>query len=104
MVVVFVSGSWVEAEMMVCVLDGHDIPALMLDDNICRAAPVAAVLVGGVKVLVDQRDSEQALDLIGLVIPGNPPYAGSFVKAALSLPALLFAVLRRPVMGDLGER
>ena len=72
------------------------VPAVICDGNICRLYPAAALLVGGAKVVVDQRNEEQALDVLELVLPGNPPYAGSFVTVPLSLPALFFMLLRRP--------
>jgi hypothetical protein len=49
--------------MVACALEGHGIPALLLDDNICRIVPGAAYLVGGAKVVVDERNEEQALEV-----------------------------------------
>jgi len=92
--VVFVTGNWVEAHMIACALDGHDIPSLVLDDNICRLVWSVTLLVGGIKVVVDQADAESALDVIGLGFSRNPPYVGGW--APFSMEAVLLAlVLRR---------
>ena len=104
--VVFVSGNWVESGMVACALDGHDIPALILDDNICRILPTVAFIVGGAKVIVQAENAEEALAVIGLVFPGGPPYAGSFATVGiggLGFPALLLVPLmwrRRPRIAD----
>jgi len=78
--------------MVACALEGHDIPALLLDDNICRIVPSAAYIVGGAKVLVDERNEEQALDVISLASSAGPPYAGTFSVVAFA-GGLFFAFL-----------
>ena len=92
LVVVFASGSWVEAEMVSCALDGHGIPNLPIDDNVCRIYPQVCNIVNGVKLLVRREDARAA----GAVLEPNyvegSPYA--FVTIPLSLLALLFTALR----------
>jgi MYXO-CTERM domain-containing protein len=78
--------------MVACALDGHEIASLIIDDNICRILPNVAYLIGGAKVVVDERDQEQALDVIHLVFPGEPPYGGSFITVGIA-GAGFFAVL-----------
>ena len=99
---VIVSGNWVEAEMVACALEGHGIPVLILDDNICRILPTTAFIVGGVKVLVDGQDAEHALAIIGPVFGGNPPYAGNFVTVGIGGLGIL-ALLLAPILW-LGRR
>ena len=77
--------------MVASALEGHGIPPLLLDDNICRILPNCAYLVGGAKVVVEERYQQDAQDVIGLVYPGNPPFAGSFVVVASG--AVLFSML-----------
>jgi hypothetical protein len=95
-VTVFVSGNWVECDMLACALDGYEIESLIIDDNVCRILPNVAYLIGGAKVVVDERDREQALDVIRLVFPGEPPYAGSFITVGIAGSGFFAVVLALP--------
>jgi hypothetical protein len=94
LVTVFASGNWVEADMVACALEGHQIPTLILDDNVCRILPEAVLLIGGIKVIVRVEDLSDAADLLQLRYKGGPPFIGGFLTMPLSLPAALFAWLR----------
>jgi len=50
-----------------------------VNDEFCRFRPDAAWIIGGAKVLVNKADEDAALDVIGLVYTGDPPYVGSFI-------------------------
>ena len=78
-VTVFRSGNWFEAYMAANALEGHEIESIIVNDDICRFRPDAAWIVGGAKVLVSRADEEAALDVMGLVHAGDPPYVGSFI-------------------------
>ena len=91
---VFASGSWVEAEMVACMLEGHQIPTLLIDDNVCRIMPQASLIVGGVKVIVRFEDLNGATDLLQPAYGGDPPFIGGFLTMPLSLPAALITALR----------
>jgi hypothetical protein len=80
-------------------LDGHEIESIIVNDEFCRFRPDAAWVIGGAKVLVNKADEDTALDVMGLVYTGDPPYVGSFiivvigdlgVIALLLLPWLLW--------------
>jgi hypothetical protein len=76
-------------------LEGHEIESIIVNDDMCRFRPDAAWIIGGAKVLVSIADEESALDVMGLVHTGNPPYVGSF--AIVGIQALGFlAVLLIP--------
>jgi len=96
LVVVFSSGNWVEADMVVCALEGYEIPALVIDDNVCRINPQAALLVGGVKVIVRSDDVEGAAEVLQAAYGAGPPFTGGFFSVPLSWPAALIAWLRAP--------
>jgi hypothetical protein len=93
-VVVFASGNYLEAQLVVCALEGHEIGALVLDDNICRLNPKFALIVGGAKVLVDLHDLKCATDVLKLVFNGEPPFAGRFFTIPLSLAAAIITMFR----------
>lgn len=93
-IVVFVSGNWVEAEIVACALEGHEIPTLTTDDNVCRILPQAALIVGGVKVIVRFEDLSGAADVLQLAYSGGPPFVGGFLTIPLSLTAALITWLR----------
>jgi hypothetical protein len=77
-------------------LEGHEIESIIVNDDMCRFRPDAAWIIGGAKVLVSRADDEAALDVMGLVHTGSPPYVGSF--AIVGIQALGFlAVLLIPV-------
>jgi hypothetical protein len=94
LVAVFASGNWVEADRVACALEGHQIPTLILDDNVCRILPEAALLIGGIKVIVRVEDLNDAADILQLGYKGEPPFTGGFLTMPLSLPAALVAWLR----------
>jgi hypothetical protein len=96
---VFVSGNWVEAEMVACTLEGHKIPTLLVDDHVCRIMPQASLVVGGVKVLVRLGQLSEASDLLQAIYGGAPPFIGGFLTMPLSLPAALIMKLRQSGRG-----
>ena len=81
--IVFVSGNYSEAYMVASALDGHEIDAVVIDDEFCRIFPGAAFIVGGAKVLVEKGNKELAESVIALVYSGGPPYAGSFINVGV---------------------
>jgi hypothetical protein len=91
---VFISGNWVETDLVACALEGHGIPTLILDDNVCRILPEAALLVGGIKVIVRCEDLNDAAIILQLTYKGEPPFIGGVLTMPLSLPAALIAWLR----------
>jgi hypothetical protein len=93
-IVVFASGNYMEAELVACALDGHEIESFVFDDNVCRIFPQAALVVGGAKVIVNLRDAEGATDVLRLVFGGEPPFAGHFLTVPLSKPAAILAMFR----------
>ena len=88
LVVVFVSGNWVEAEMVACALEGHEIPALVTNSNVGRIFPQAS-LMDAVKVIVPFEHLSDATDLLQLAYRGGPPFIGGFLTIPMSLLALL---------------
>lgn len=74
-------------------LEGHEIESIIVNDEICRFQPNAAWVVGGVKLLVKRADEEVALDLIGLVHAGDPPYVGSFMIVVIGDLAIIALLL-----------
>ncbi len=94
-VVVFASGNWMEAEMVACALEGHEIPVFVIDDNVSRIEPRLAVMAGGVKVIVRLEDLEGARDVLQLAFSGDPPFVRGFETVPLSLAAALAMVLKR---------
>jgi len=95
LVMVFVSGNWTEADAVACALRGHEIPVLVIDDNVCRIYPPAAFIAGGVKVLIPVRDLEGATDVLRLAFSSDPPFVGEILTVPMSLLAAFFIVLQR---------
>jgi hypothetical protein len=91
--VVFVSDNWVEAEMVACALEGHEISSFIFDDNFCRIYPQAAPVAGGVKVVVPLEDLEDAIDVLKLAYAEGPPFIGGTLTVPLSLLAAIAAWL-----------
>lgn len=91
---ILVSAGWIEALMVASALEGYEIPAFVIDDNICRLNPLIAYMGGGAKVIVRLQDVEAARDVLQPCFSGDPPYVGSFLAIPLSLLALLATVLR----------
>jgi hypothetical protein len=95
LVMVFVSGNWIEADGVACALRGHEIPAFVIDDNMCRIYPPAAFIVGGAKVIIPVRDLEGATDVLRLAFNGDPPFVGELLTVPMSLLAAFFIMLQR---------
>ena len=87
--VVFVSDNWIEATMVACALEGHDIPSITLDDNVGRIFPQAALVIGGVKVLVPFDDLEDASEVLEAVYKQPLPVIGGTLTVPLSILAAL---------------
>ena len=85
-----------DAEIVVSALQGHGISAFVLDDNVCRIYPQAALLIGGAKVIVRFEELEDAMDVLGLAFEGEPPFSGAFLAAPLSLLAAVATMIKRP--------
>ncbi len=80
--------------MVACALEGHEIPTLLVDDNVCRIYPQAALVVGGVKVIVRSEDVSGAIDVLQPAYGGDAPFVGGFLTIPLSLPAALITWFR----------
>jgi hypothetical protein len=93
-VVVFTSGNYMEAQSVASVLNGSEITAFVIDDNVCRMYPCAALRVGGAKVLVSAQDVERALEVIAGVDAAESPISGQFLSIPLSEPAALITMFR----------
>jgi hypothetical protein len=95
LVMVFVSGNWTEANAVACALRGHEIPAFVIDDNVCRIYSPAAFIVGGAKVIIPVRDLEGATDVLRPGFNGDPPFVGEILTVPMSLLAAFFIMLQR---------
>ncbi len=62
--VVFTSTYQTEAFMVQSLLEANGILAKVLDDNTVSIMPLYSMAIGGVKVVVDENDKEEALRLI----------------------------------------
>ena len=100
---IFASGNWVEAETVVCALEGHEILALLVDDNACRILPQVVLLNGGVKVMVRLEDWSDAADVLRLAYTGDPPFVSGFLTVPWSLPASLVMWVRKRWRGSKDE-
>jgi len=76
-------------------LDGHEIESITVNDEFCRFRPDAAWIIGGAKVLVNKADEDAALDVIGSVYTGDPPYVGSFIIVGIQALGFLAVLLIR---------
>jgi hypothetical protein len=81
--------------MVACVLEGHGIEVFLADDNVCRILPQAALIIGGVKVLVSPEDLEDAVEVLKLACAGSAPFIGGTLTVPLSLFAIIAAWLLR---------
>jgi hypothetical protein len=73
--------------MVACALEGHDIPSITLDDNVGRIFPQAALVIGGVKVLVPFDDLEDASEVLKAVYKQTLPVIGGTLTVPLSILA-----------------
>ena len=83
-----------DAQIIVSVLQGSEVPAFVFDDNICRLYPQAALLVGGVKVLVSTHDAERAAEVLQGVDDAESPLTGQILPVPLSVPAAIITMFR----------
>jgi len=95
LVMVFVSGNWMEADAVACALEGREIPAFVVDDHVCRIYSPATLIVGGVKVIIHVRDIEGATDVLRLVFSGEPPFVGEFLTVPMGLTANVVMMFQR---------
>ena len=90
----FSSGNYVEARFVACALEGHDIRAFVVDDNICRMCPMAALLVGGTKIIIGIDDFESANIILHYAFGTDSPIVGCLLSVPLSEIALLVTIFR----------
>jgi len=81
--------------MVACALEGHGIPVFLADDNVCRIYPQAALIVGGVKVLISPEDLEDAVEVLRIANTGSTPFIGGTLTVPLSLLAAIAGWLLR---------
>ncbi len=93
-VVVFASGNYMDAVMVSCALNGHEVDSFVVDDNICRLYPQAALAVGGTKVMIEFEDLERASEVLELVFGVQRPFVGQFCTIPLSTPAAVISMLK----------
>lgn len=94
-VVVFTSGDYMEAQFIAFVLNGSEIAAVVLDDNVCRVYPWAAMFIGGAKGPVSAEDVERSQEVLAGVEAGESPMSGKFLSIPPSEPAALTTLIRK---------
>ena len=93
-VVVFTSGNYMEAHFVASLLNSYELPALVIDDNICRVNVIFSFIVGGAKVVVGRENAELAMEALEA-----PRTRQLFCGQCMSLPMSLLAVVGRLLIG-----
>ena len=70
--------------MVACALEGHGIETLVLDEEYCRLNPQVAFVLGGVKILAEVEQWEDAVAIVGQVYTGTLPFIGSFIATGIA--------------------
>ncbi len=83
-----------EAHFVASLLNSYNLPAFVIDDNICRVNVILSFIVGGAKVVVGRENAEFALE--ALEAPGTRQL---FCGQCMSIPMSLEAVVAKLVTG-----
>jgi len=82
-----------EAYFVASLLNGNDVPAFVLDDNVCRMLPQMVLLVGGSKVVVSPENVEIAWQTLEMPETGEL-FLGQCVPIPMSDLTLLIRLLK----------
>jgi Putative prokaryotic signal transducing protein len=64
MKIVFLTANWVEAQLIVGLLEGNGLKAILLDSELSRMDPFYTAAIGNIKVVVPEPQFEKAMAVL----------------------------------------